>query len=187
MVLLSPIKSRTARAASGILIAGVGNELLSDDGVGVHAIRELQREGIAGIAMLEVGTAILHALETVGAASRVLVIDAARGNCAPGTIYRYDLSESAPGGVASLHSLGLRDGLRLLGTGSSIPRFTVLGVEPLSFDYGLELSVPVRAAMPKLLSLARQTVAEWAAVPAKARQKPGFELPSLELDLEEVL
>ena len=52
----------TASAQAPILLAGVGNLLMSDDGVGVHALTELQKDPIPGVTMIDIGTAILHGL-----------------------------------------------------------------------------------------------------------------------------
>jgi hydrogenase maturation protease len=114
------------------------------------------------VTMVEIGTAILHGLSFLESAARVLVIDAARGGQPPGTIYLFDAGEAgAPHPGSSLHALGLREAARLLLRPGSCPPITVLGVEPASLDYGLELSGPVRAALPRVVALARQTVAGW--------------------------
>ncbi len=154
---MNPCMSGTGR----ILVVGVGNELLSDDGVGVHAARELQREPMPGVTVVEIGTAILHGLPFIEEADRVLVIDAAKGGQPPGTMYLFEPRESAWGGTAkSIHALGLWEAARLLLVGKA-PPITVLGVEPASFQLGLTLSAPVHAALPRLVSLARETIAQW--------------------------
>ncbi len=148
--------------ARQILIAGVGNLLFSDDGIGVHAVHELQKQPIPGVSIVDIGTAILHGLNFLESASRALVIDAAKGGQPPGTIYLFDVADGAgvkP--VASIHALGLREAVRLLPPGKSPPPITVLGVEPALLGYGMELSAPVQAALPRVVSLARETVARW--------------------------
>jgi hydrogenase maturation protease len=70
-----------------VLIAGVGNVLLSDDGVGVHAVRELQKNPMPGVTVAEIGTAIFHGLHFLENAEHVLVIDATKGGKPPGTVY----------------------------------------------------------------------------------------------------
>jgi hydrogenase maturation protease len=148
-------------AAPHILIAGVGNLLLSDDGVGVHALQALQADPIPGVALADIGTAILHGLHFLESADRVLIIDAAKGGHPPGTIYLFD-EAAAPQAeaITSIHALGLREAARLMLVREG-PRFTVLGVEPASLAYGTTLSGPVQAAMPKVLALARETVSRW--------------------------
>jgi hydrogenase maturation protease len=134
---------------------------MSDDGIGIHAIQELQKNPLPGVTMAEIGTAILHGLSFVESADRVLVIDAAKGGQAPGTIYHFDATEATETkAVSSIHALGLREAVRFLSRGTP-PPITVIGVEPLVLDYGMELSAPVRAALPQVVALARETLLRW--------------------------
>jgi hydrogenase maturation protease len=145
-----------------VLIAGVGNELLSDDGVGIHVLRELQREPIPGVTMIEIGTDILHGLDYLESADRVLVIDAAKGGQPPGTIYLFETAvHEKTKAVTSIHAMGLREAASLLLSGRRLPSITVLGVEPQTLEYGMELSCPVQAALAQVTSLVRQTVLGW--------------------------
>jgi hydrogenase maturation protease len=145
-----------------IVIAGVGNLLLSDDGVGVHAIRELQNDPVPGVTVADIGTAVLHGLSFLDAARRVLVIDAARGGQPPGTIYVFDSSNATTAApMHSLHSMGLREALRVLSPHRAPPAITVIGVEPASLDSGMTLSAPVQSALPQVVALARETISTW--------------------------
>jgi hydrogenase maturation protease len=158
--------------AGQILIAGVGNELLSDDGIGVHAVRKLQEQPIPGVVMAEIGTAILHGLHFLELAERVLVIDAAKGGQVPGTIYLFDAAQGAELKVpASIHAMGLREAAGFLLGNKPAPPITVLGVEPETLEYGMNLSGPVEAALPRVLALARETVATW-----QQHEKPRFNI-----------
>jgi hydrogenase maturation protease len=146
---------------NGVLIAGVGNLLMRDDGVGVHAVRELLRDPPPGVSVLDAGTAILSALPFFENASRVLVIDAVRAGGRPGSIYLFNSRDAdAEGRPASLHSVGPLDAVRHLGRGTA-PDITVLGVEPAIVDYGTELSGTVKAALADVVETARRTVSEW--------------------------
>jgi hydrogenase maturation protease len=147
---------------SQILIAGVGNVLLSDDGVGVYVVRELRKNPMPGVTIAEIGTAILHGLHFLESAERVLVIDAAKGGRAPGTVYLFEATENTQAkSITSIHSMGLREAARFLTAGRPAPPITVVGVEPETLDYGMDLSGPVKAALPVVLALARETVAGW--------------------------
>lgn len=161
--------NRLEAGSTNILIAGVGNLLMGDDGIGVHALQELQKDPIPGVTMIEMGTAILHGLSFVETAARVLVIDAARGGKPPGTIYFFEAREtgSLPA-TSSIHALGLREAMRFLSLRSP-PPLSIIGVEPQTLGYGMELSVPVQAALPRAIALARSTVAEWLAATDSAR------------------
>lgn len=161
-----------------LLVAGVGNVLLSDDGVGVHAVRELMKEPMAGVVLADIGTAVLHGLSFLETAGRVLVIDAAQGGQAPGTIYLFDADAApVPGPFASMHAMGLLEALRLLPPGLPRPAVTVLGVEPESLAYGLELSPAVLAALPRVVASAREIVDEWLRdTPSVRRRASGMQL-----------
>jgi len=147
---------------SHILVAGVGNVLRSDDGVGVHAVRELQQSALSGVTCAEIGTAVLHGMHFLEKADRVLVIDAARGGKPPGTVYCFEVSNNTEvQRMCSIHSMGLLEAARFLMTGQPVPPITVIGVQPETLDYGMDLSKPVRTALPRVMALIRQTVSDW--------------------------
>ena len=143
------------------VIMGVGNLLMSDDGVGIHAVRELSRQPIPGVEIVDAGTDYLSALPYIEKARRVLILDAVRGGGRPGTIHRLSEQDVLPrpfGGSA--HATSIMEARRLLSPGAAWPDITVLGVEPAVLDYGMELSPPVADALPGLVALARQTLLE---------------------------
>ncbi len=153
--------ARPPAAGKRILVAGLGNLLLADDGVGVHAVRELSRSRRSGIILAEVGTAVLDALHLFERADRVLAIDAMQAGGPPGSIYRFCLRDvEDPVSKASLHDFGLRSVFEFL-TPARRPEVIVLGVEPQSIKYGLELSPPIRSAMPRLLEEVQAVIRLW--------------------------
>lgn len=159
--------------SSGILIAGVGNELLTDDGVGVHVVRELERDLPSGVQAVAIGTDVLRGLPFLEAAERVLLIDAAHGGRPSGTIYVFDaVATAATAPMHSLHSMGLREALKMLAPDCVAPPITVIGVEPASLDYGMTLSPLVLAALPQVVALARSTVLTWLRAAAPAAEAP---------------
>ncbi|MEJ5330282.1 MAG: hydrogenase maturation protease [Desulfobaccales bacterium] len=142
-----------------VLIAGLGNLLLRDDGVGVQAVRLLQAKPPSGVLVAEVGTQVLGALHLLEWADRVLALDALMAGGPPGTIYACRESDVALEAVqASLHELGLRAALHFLPR-ERRPEVFILGLEPASLEPGLELSPPVQAALPRFLELARDSAA----------------------------
>jgi len=79
----------------------------------------------------------------------------------PGTLYAFGLDDVAqPGLQASLHELSLINALRFIKRETQ-PEIVILGVEPETIDYGLELSPAVAAALPQLTQAAREMVARW--------------------------
>jgi Ni,Fe-hydrogenase maturation factor len=73
--------------------------------------------------------------------------------------------------MVSIHAMGLREAVRFLSRAEP-PPIQVIGVEPLTFDYGLKLSAPVQAALPHVVQLARDTVFQWLQQDEPGRQ-PG--------------
>jgi len=136
-------------------VAGLGNVLLKDDGVGVHAVRELRKMLPRRIMAVEVGTAVLDALHLFEWADRIIGIDAMQAGGTPGTIYSFGVEDvDDPGVQASLHEMGLVAGLRFM-KGPRPPIFT-LAVEPESMECGMELSASVQAALPQLVAEAKR-------------------------------
>jgi hydrogenase maturation protease len=158
MTIRTPTKTPGQRR---ILVAGLGNLLLADDGVGVHAVRELGRSRQRGVTVAEVGTAVLDALHLFERADCVLAIDAMQAGGPPGQIYRFRLEDvENPQSKVSLHDFGLRSIFEFLNPPRR-PEILVLGVEPQVINYGLDLSPPVRAALPRLLEEVEAVIERW--------------------------
>lgn len=150
-----------------LLILGVGNLLMSDDGVGIHAVRQLALDPPAGAGTVDAGTDFLSALAVIEGARRVLVLDAVRGGAAPGTLHRLGLDDAAPRSAdGGAHATSVLEARRFLPPGAAWPEIEVLGVEPATVDYGLALSEPVAQALPRLVAAARQTILNWAEQPS---------------------
>lgn len=141
--------------SGNILIVGLGNELLRDDGVGVHAIRQLAAVPPHGVRLEEVGTAVLDALPLFEWADVVLALDAVQAGRRPGTIYRMTAGDVVvPRSTTSLHELGLLQALHLLPPADR-PALLILGVEPAELDFGTALTPLVAAALPGLVRTVR--------------------------------
>jgi hydrogenase maturation protease len=168
----TPLRRNRRRAR--ILVVGLGNVLLKDDGVGVHVIQELQADPPPGVLVVEVGTAVLDALHLFERADRILAIDAMQAGGAPGTAYVFGVRDVEEGGVpASLHELSLRAALRFLPNGPG-PEVTLLGVEPAIIDYGLDLSPAVQTALPRVVQAVKDLIARWQGGGGSPATTPSF-------------
>jgi hydrogenase maturation protease len=171
-------------AGNRILVAGIGNVLLRDDGVGVHAIRELSKNPLAEMQAVEVGCAVFDALHLFEWADKILLIDAMTAGGRPGSIYLVPIDDVEKNDAhASLHELSVTATFSMLRR-SVLPEVTVIGIEPETIDYGLELTDSVQASLPKVLDLARQIVDSWstqceAGVPRAAGHKQYSGQPSI--------
>jgi hydrogenase maturation protease len=168
-----------AGAMGRILVAGLGNELLSDDGVGVHACRLLAvqavERGASDVVIAEVGTAIVDAMHLLEEAALVVAIDAMQAGGPPGSVYRAvatDLTgdDVAGAGRLGLHQLGLLGALQMLGLERNWggrrwqpPVVEVVGVEPATLEAGLSLSPAVAAALPLVVDEVGRRCAAWRA------------------------
>lgn len=136
-----------------ILILGLGNELIGDDGVGVHAVRKLETLGFGqDVIILDIGTAILDALPYLYEAEQLIIIDAMKdGGGVPGTIYKTDLEGCISNGcIASMHGFDISRVMALAGRSRSLPG-VVFGIEPELLNWSMNLSSPVAEVLPHLV------------------------------------
>lgn len=141
-----------------IIVLGVGNILLSDEGVGVRAVEKLQRDFVlpAGVEVIDGGTTGMEMLEDLAGADHILIVDAVRSGNAPASIVRI-AGEQVPvffRTKLSPHQIGLSDVLAtLVLTGEQPGGVTVIGVEPVSLETAMALSPQVEAVLPEVVSL----------------------------------
>jgi hydrogenase maturation protease len=141
-------------AQKKIIILGIGNLVLKDEGVGVHAVKELENRNLPqGVEAIDGGTATMDLLSVIHESEKIIVIDALSSGGEPGTIYRCfpeDLMD-ADERPLSLHQVDLLDVLlmaRQLGGNANV---VIIGVEPEEISYGMELTPKVEAAVPKVI------------------------------------
>jgi hydrogenase maturation protease len=150
---------------SDTVVIGIGNTILSDDGVGVHAARRLQHDPRlpAGVSILDGGTMGLELGPFVSDASRVLILDAVNTGGTPGTLSRMtgrDLLGTPRG--RSVHQLGVADLIATLALASTKPQdIVVLGLQPANTDWGTTLSPDVEAALGGLVEAALAQLQLW--------------------------
>lgn len=136
------------------LVMGLGNELLGDEGVGVHAARSLQQQPLSKIVeIIAAGTAILDTLWYPERAERVIIIDAMKAGGSPGTLYRTELSDCREkDAIASMHGFDIFRVMAMTGK-KELPEVTVFGVEPEHIGWSLKLSPAVHRTVPHLLKI----------------------------------
>lgn len=145
-----------------IVIMGIGNWLSTDDGVGVHAAQSLAQDPPPGTLVVDAGTDVLSALSFLENAARVLLIDAVQCGSEPGTVRRFTESDLLqPERIHTAHTVNLLASRHLLPPGADWPEFLILGVEPASMTYGMDLSPAVAAALQHVTRLSREIVEFW--------------------------
>ena len=153
------------------LVLGIGNSLLTDDGVGIHAALRL-REALGDaddVQVLDAGTLSFFLLPWLERADALIAFDAAVDGGVPGDLVLkegadFDAFVRRPG--RSVHEIGLADLLDMARLADKLPaRRVLIGVEPASTDWGLECTPAVAATVPRCVDLARRYVEDWRAAP----------------------
>ncbi len=132
------------------LVLGIGNLLLSDEGIGVHVIRELQQQELpAEVELLDGGTGGFHLLGFFRDHEILVIIDASLDGKPPGsvTVTQPRFANDFPR-VLSSHDIGLRDLIESAALLGELPRMYLITVS-ISADQpmGLELTESVAAAI----------------------------------------
>ncbi len=139
-----------------VLVLGVGNVLLTDEGVGVRVAHELMArfDFPPNVKVMDGGVLGLSLAGVMMEARRVIVVDAVRGGEAPGTIYRFPW-DARPEHIQykdSLHQIDLMETMALLPLLGEPPQVVVIGVEFGDIDnYGLSLTTEVEKAVEPLV------------------------------------
>ncbi|MFZ5485198.1 MAG: HyaD/HybD family hydrogenase maturation endopeptidase [Pseudomonadota bacterium] len=156
-----------------IVVLGVGNILLTDEGVGVRAIEQLaERYQIPPeVELLDGGTSAMELLDDLANCDLLIIADCVRAGKAPGTLLRLQ-DEEIPAlfrTKLSPHQVGLPDVLATLVITHEAPTHTVLfGVEPESLATHMGLTPTVAATLPHLVdALAREIAAAGLAIPPR--------------------
>ena len=148
---------RTAGSARPprFLVLGVGNVLLSDEGVGVRVVEAMQEMTMpADVELLDGGTAAADLLDQLENRDRVIIIDAVQGGDEPGAVYRFTPADiRAKGDIhASVHQIGLLEALAMSQyLGEAPQNIVIYGIEPRELGWGLDLSREVAAVVPKVI------------------------------------
>lgn len=148
-------------ANMSVLVLGVGNMLLKDEGIGVRVVEELEKryEFPEGVDLLDGGTAGMELLDTMAKRSCVILVDAVKTGAEPGTVVRL-ADDEVPAFFRtkiSPHQVGLSDVLATLTiTGEKPESVIVIGVVPKDLGTGLEMSAEIEQKMEEMIGLVVQ-------------------------------
>jgi hydrogenase maturation protease len=147
----------------GLLVLGIGNVLMGDEGVGVHAVTRLQQEAWPdGVTLIDGGTGGFHLLSLLQDYEPVVMIDATADGRPPGTIgvLRPRFASDFPPSL-SAHDIGLRDLVEATALLGHLPELHLVTV---SIDeitpMCLTLSPRVERAVPDVLRTVERLVAD---------------------------
>jgi hydrogenase maturation protease len=145
-----------------ILVLGVGNLLLSDEGVGVHvAQRMMTMDMPPEVQVVEGGTDGFGLVNVITEADRMILIDAVKGGGQPGSIYRFEIEDCPPYPdifKTSVHQISILEVINLSSLIGTTPRTTIIGIEPACMEMGMELSPAVEAKVPRVIQMIKEEV-----------------------------
>ncbi len=149
-----------------IVVLGVGNLLLRDEGVGVHLVQRLKATNrqYSNVEFIDAGTS-MNIPAIIDRVDKLIILDAVNGGKEPGTVYHFDLDQidhrwNTP---LSFHQLGILDTLRILELLGKKPKdIVVIGIEPKLIDWGTELTPEIEAKLPQILKLVEEEINETA-------------------------
>jgi hydrogenase maturation protease len=167
----SPSLRVTSESTPRITVLGIGNLLLKDEGIGVHLVQKLA--GIidnANVKIIDAGTSPDFLSLVDGNIDKLIVVDAVKTGNEPGTIYRLTLDdlELDSKSPVSLHEIGVLDSLKIMALFDRLPESTVIiGIEPKTIDFGLDLSPEVEEKLPEIINLVLKEIEETTAMEVK--------------------
>ncbi|QEM68391.1 HyaD/HybD family hydrogenase maturation endopeptidase [Geobacter sp. FeAm09] len=152
--------------APSILVLGIGNLVMSDDGAGVRVVQELQKRYRfpPHVEIMDGGTLGLDLLHKLEGGGRLLVVDAVETGGKPGTLVRLSGRELpvALQTKVSPHQMGLKDLLAVAELLGHAPREMVLiGVQPANIEMGAELSRNVAEKLEEMIGNVLAELREW--------------------------
>lgn len=141
-----------------VVVLGIGNTLMSDEGFGVHAVEALEAryEMHDDVEIVDGGTTGMELFPEMQGADHIVVVDAVRAGQPEGGIVRLT-GDDVPAFFKtklSPHQVGLSDVLAALRFAGSEPESVVLiGVKPVSLDISMEMTPKVAACVDPVLSM----------------------------------
>ena len=141
-----------------VVVLGVGNTLLQDEGIGVRAVELLQERYVLPpeVSVVDGGTAGMELLECLEDSDKLVIIDCVRVGQPPATLIRR-VDDEVPQFFRtkiSPHQIGVSDVLAALQLRGRFPKhLALIGIQPKSLECGIELTPEIAATMPQVLAM----------------------------------
>lgn len=150
------------------LVLGIGNTLLGDEGVGIHAVHALEARlgSPADVQFLDGGTLSFTLAGPIESTDQLIVIDAAQLNAPPGTVHVFEGTEMdrflGHQRKRSVHEVGLLDLMTIAKLTDALPpRRALIAVQPEYVDWAETPTATVAAAIPRVCDLASGLIERW--------------------------
>lgn len=151
-----------------ILVLGLGNTLLSDEGVGVHVVQSLANEFAddEGVELIDGGTLSFTLAVPIAESNGLIVVDAAQLKDRPGALEVFEGEAMdrflAGNRKSSVHEVGLMDLMSVARLTDTWPaRRALVAIQPERVDWGETPTEAVAAAIPKACAHIRTLLGDW--------------------------
>ena len=149
-----------------VLVMGVGNTLLQDDGIGVHVTESLKASySTQDLDILDGGTIGLSLLPEIEDADAVIIIDASEIGERPGSmrIFRNaEIDQQLSGKKKTVHEVAVSDLFSAAAIRGRCPaERALIAIQPGSTDLGLEMTADVQAAIPGACEAVNSITHKW--------------------------
>jgi hydrogenase maturation protease len=146
-----------------VLVAGVGNVFLGDDGFGVEVACHLAERPLPdGVVVADIGIRALHlAFQLLDKPALLLVVDTVDRGARPGTLFVIEpqIGGARTDGMADAHSMTLATVIASLrGLGGEVPPILLVGCQPQFIGERMGLSPVVQRAVPRAVALVESTI-----------------------------
>ncbi len=142
-----------------ILVLGIGNDLLTDEGIGVHVVRELSKEPLpAYVTVYNGGVSGIDLLDLIQEYDKMIVIDAVDAKSDPGAVFRFQPEQTErllQEHKTSLHQVDLLDTINIARFLGKCPEVVIIGIQPKVIDWGLSLDPELSEKLPDILALVK--------------------------------
>ena len=153
-----------------IVIIGIGNLLLMDEGIGVHTINELEKYDLPNnVEIYDGGTGGFKLIDLMHNTKKVIFIDAVETGKAPGTITAFkskDVRSLYPKKKYSLHDTDLLEVIKMTELLDNSPEIEIVGIQPKTINYGTTLSKELADSMSNIVNTVRRRIEEVCSTPS---------------------
>jgi hydrogenase maturation protease len=152
---------------TGTLVLGVGNTILTDEGVGPWVVERLRalNPDVKGVTWMDGGTLSFSIASDVEDAECLIVVDATELRAEPGTVRVFvdeEMDRMLGGHGRSIHEVGLMDLMNMTQLTGRLPsRRALVGIQPGVVDWGTEPTPAVGAAMNEAAREVARLIKEW--------------------------
>lgn len=151
------MKSGKKKNLKKIMVMGVGNLLLGDEGFGIHIIRELEKLKLPkNVELLDGGVLGPNLLGYIDNLDKLIIIDVVNAGAKPGTIFKIkpeQIKEASQKYISSFHQIGILEAIDMAKILGKEFETIIFAIKPKSIEIGMQLSRELKEKIPEMIKL----------------------------------